>query len=146
MRVHELTRAECLEVLGRAQVGRLACTRGDEPYVVPIYISFDGRDLYGFSTLGQKIIWMRSNPRVCLEVEEIADGRHWTTVLAFGRYEELSRPHEDPGGLATAEALLARRPDFWLPGAAKVGTHEHASPVLYRIAVERITGRRADRS
>ena len=143
MRVHELSRAECLEVLGRAEVGRLACTRGDEPYVVPIYVAFDGTDLYGFSTLGQKIIWMRSNPRVCLEVEEIDDGRRWTTVLAFGRYEELSRPHEERQGLETATALLAaRRPEFWLPAAAKVGTQEHASPVLYRIAIERLTGRR----
>ena len=130
-------------MLSRAQVGRLACTRGDEPYVVPIYVACDGRDLYGFATLGQKIIWMRENPRVCLEVEEVADGRHWTTVLAFGRYEELSRPHADREGLATAEALFARRPAFWLPGAAKVGPHEHGSPVLYRIAIERVSGRAA---
>jgi uncharacterized protein len=143
VRVQELSKAECLEVLARAQVGRLACTKGDEPYVVPIYVAFDGRDVYGFSTLGQKIIWMRENPRVCLEVEEIADGRHWTTVLVSGRYEELSRPHEDRGGLATAEALFAQRPAFWFPGAAKVGPHEHGSPVLYRIAVERLSGRRA---
>jgi uncharacterized protein len=143
MRVLELSRAECEEVLTRAHTARLACTRGDEPYIVPIFVAFDGRDLYGFSTLGQKIIWLRENPRVCVEVEEIDDGRHWTTVLAFGRYQELSRPHEDPQGLAKAEALLASRPGFWLPGAAKVGNHEHATPVLYRIVVERTTGRRA---
>jgi nitroimidazol reductase NimA-like FMN-containing flavoprotein (pyridoxamine 5'-phosphate oxidase superfamily) len=145
MLVHELTRAECLDVLGRASVGRLACSRGDEPYVVPIHIAFDGSDLYGFSTLGQKIIWMRANPHVCVEVEEIADGRNWTTVLAFGRYYELSRPHEDREGLVKAEALLNRRPTFWLPGAAKVTSHEHGSPVLYRIEVERLSGRRAAR-
>jgi hypothetical protein len=34
---------------------------------------------------------------------------------------------------------------FWQPGAAKVEGQEHAVPVLYRIAVERITGRRAVR-
>jgi len=132
-------------VLGRAHVARLACTRANEPYVVPIYVAFDGQDLYGFSTLGQKIVWLRENPRVCVEFEEVVDGRDWTTVLAFGRYQELSRPHEDPEGLARAEALLAKRPSFWLPGAAKLGTHEHGTPVLYRIAVERMTGRRAAR-
>jgi nitroimidazol reductase NimA-like FMN-containing flavoprotein (pyridoxamine 5'-phosphate oxidase superfamily) len=146
VRVHELSRAECLEVLGRAQIARLACTKGDEPYVVPIYVAFDGADLYGFSTLGQKIVWLRENPRVCALVEEIVDGRDWTTVLAFGRYQELSRPHEDAAGLARAEALLARRPAFWLPGAAKVGPHEHGTPVLYRIAVERLSGRRSTHS
>ena len=145
MRVHELSRPECNEVLSRAQIARLACTRGNEPYIVPIYVAFDGEALYGFSTLGQKIVWLRENPSVCVEVEEIVDGREWTTVLAFGRYEELSRPHEDPEGLARAEALLAKRPTFWQPGAAKVDGHEHATPVLYRIAVERMTGRRAVR-
>jgi hypothetical protein len=145
VRVQELSHAECVDVLSRAQIGRLACTRGDEPYVVPIYIAFDGRDVYGFSTLGQKIVWLRENPRVCLEVEEIADGRDWTTVLAFGRYQELSRPHEEPEGLKKAEALLARRPGFWLPGAAKIGAHEHGTPVLYRVVVERLTGRRTAR-
>jgi uncharacterized protein len=143
VRVQELSRDECVEVLRRAQVGRIACTRGGEPYIVPIYVTFDGRDLYGFSTLGQKIIWMRENPRVCFEVEDVADGRHWTTVLAFGRYEELSRPHEDREGLAAVEPLLARRPEFWQPGAAKVGPYEHGSPVLFRIAIERLTGRRS---
>lgn len=132
-------------MLARAQVARLACTRGDEPYVVPIYVAFDGQDLYGFSTLGQKIVWLRANPRFCVEAEEIADGHDWTTVLAFGRYEELSRPHEDAEGLKRAQELLARRPGFWLPGAAKVGEHEHGTPVLYRLAVERVTGRRSSR-
>jgi nitroimidazol reductase NimA-like FMN-containing flavoprotein (pyridoxamine 5'-phosphate oxidase superfamily) len=142
MKVHEMTRAECHEVLSRAQVGRLACTRGDEPYIVPIYIASDGHDLYGFSTLGQKIVWMRSNPRVCVLAEEITDGGRWTTVLAFGRYEELSRPHGNPEGLAIAESLFSKRKGFWQPGAAKVGAHEHGSPVLYRVAIERLTGRR----
>jgi len=143
MRVHELSRTECIDVLSRAQMARLACARANEPYIVPIYVAFDGEALYGFSTLGQKIVWLRANPSVCVEVEEIADDREWTTVLVFGRYEELSRPHEDPEGLARAEALLAKRPMFWQPAAAKVGGQEHAMPVLYRIAVERITGRRA---
>jgi nitroimidazol reductase NimA-like FMN-containing flavoprotein (pyridoxamine 5'-phosphate oxidase superfamily) len=143
--VHELSRAECLEVLARAHVARLACCRGDEPYVVPIYVAFDTGNLYGFSTLGQKIVWLRENPRVCLEVEEIEHGQDWTTVLAFGRYQELTPPHQDAEGLAKAEELLARRPAFWLPGAAKVGTQEHGTPVLYRIAIERMTGRRSTR-
>ena len=38
----------------------------DQPYIVPIYFSYDGKHLYGVTTLGQKIEWMRSNPlRLC---------------------------------------------------------------------------------
>ena len=91
MLIHELTRAQCLEVLMRVSVGRLACARHDQPYIVPVSFSFDPTDacLYSFSTVGQKIHWMRENPRVCVEVDEIDDHMHWTTVIVTGRYEEI---------------------------------------------------------
>ena len=97
MRVHELTVAQCKELLGRASLGRLACARDDQPYIVPIFFSFDAREtcLYGFSTAGRKIEWMRGNPKVCVEVEEIADKSHWTTVLVTGRYEEIRDQKND---------------------------------------------------
>ena len=41
MLIHELTGDQCREVLGRAELGRLACSRFDQPYVVPIHFSFD---------------------------------------------------------------------------------------------------------
>lgn len=49
--------------------------RFDQPYVVPIHLSLDAERscVYAFSTVGQKILWMRENPQVCLEVEEIRD-------------------------------------------------------------------------
>ena len=146
MLVHELSRAECADVLGRATVGRIACVRDAHPYVVPVHIAFDGHSLYGFATLGQKIEWMRVNPLVCVEVEEIEGSRHWTTVLAFGRYEELSKATEHQAARDRAVALLTPRGAFWLPGAARFTGHEHGTPILYRIAVDRMTGRRATTS
>jgi nitroimidazol reductase NimA-like FMN-containing flavoprotein (pyridoxamine 5'-phosphate oxidase superfamily) len=131
-------------VLTRARIGRLACVREDQPYVVPVHVSFDGRDLYGLSTVGQKVEWMRENPRVCVEVEEFKNPRRWTTVLVFGRYEELTRSRAHERARARAEELLSRRVDYWLPAAAKVLSHEHHAPVMYRIVVSRMTGRRAD--
>ena len=92
MLIHELTAAECHEVLRRSHTGRVACCRDDHPYIVPISFDFDGEHLYSFATLGQKIVWMRANPNVCVEVSEIVDRFHWTTVLVFGRYEELREP------------------------------------------------------
>ena len=70
MFIHEMTEGECRAALERGSFGRLACAKDNEPYVLPIYFSYDGRHLYGFSTLGQKIEWMRSNPLVCLEIDE----------------------------------------------------------------------------
>ena len=41
MLIHELTPAECYDVLGRATYGRLGCARYDQPYVVPFVFQLD---------------------------------------------------------------------------------------------------------
>ena len=78
-------------MLGGGGIGRLACCRDEQPYVVPVFLHYDDETqcLYGFATVGQKIDWMRANPKVCIEVDHVADQTNWTTVLAFGRYEEV---------------------------------------------------------
>ncbi len=50
MRIHELTAEECLAVLGNCRIGRLACARDNQPYVVPIRFALDGDRLYSFAT------------------------------------------------------------------------------------------------
>src|SRR4029079_15826948 len=90
MLIRELTNDECIEVLARNHLGHLGCARLDQPYVVPIHFSFDAAPLcaYAFSTVGQKVHWMRDNPKVCLEVAEVTDKQHWVTVVANGVYQD----------------------------------------------------------
>ncbi len=82
MIIHELTPADCVDVLSRTSLARLACCRMNQPYVVPISIAYDPRQvcLFGFSAIGRKVEWMRENPNVCLEVEDVEDRFNWTTV------------------------------------------------------------------
>ena len=47
--------------------------------------------------------------------------------------------------LQSARELFQQRREWWLPAAAKVGSHEHHEIVIYRIQVSRLTGRRAAR-
>ena len=146
MRIHELSATECVTILERTDLGRLACAHHDQPYIVPIHFSFDRarRCLYAFSTVGQKIEWMRENPKVCVEVEDVTDRTHWTTVLAFGRYEEMGDSAEDEAARRTASALFEQRQVWWLPAAAKiVSREERGSVLIYRIQIDRLTGRRA---
>jgi nitroimidazol reductase NimA-like FMN-containing flavoprotein (pyridoxamine 5'-phosphate oxidase superfamily) len=146
--IHDLTAEQCREVLTRTNMARLACARANQPYVVPIFFSFDAQDgcLYSFSTLGQKVDWMRGNPKVCLEVEEIGGQHQWTTILVFGRYEEITDSSEHADARRLAHDLFQQRPHWWLPAAAKLrGGEEHQSPVLYRVRIDRVTGRRAGR-
>jgi uncharacterized protein len=145
MLIHELSESECRKVLARTSLGRLACAHDNQPYVVPIYFALDGDDLYSFATIGRKIEWMRANPKVCLEVDDITDQFHWTTVVAIGRYEELTHTPVHDAIKSRAEALLRKRPEWWFPGAARtVGSDRHV-PVIYRIRIDRLSGRRAKR-
>jgi nitroimidazol reductase NimA-like FMN-containing flavoprotein (pyridoxamine 5'-phosphate oxidase superfamily) len=145
MLVHKMTDAECRSVVARAPYGRLACVSGDQPYIVPvaIYLDPDAPFLYGFSTLGQKVRWMRANPRVCVEVEEVASRKSWTTVIVFGRYQEIPRSGPGAGIRRRAAQLLGKQAEWWLPATAQVSSgEEHAVPVLYRIRIGRMSGRR----
>lgn len=148
MLIHHLTSDECEAVLRRSSIGRLGCARDNQPYVVPISFKYDtaldqGKYLYSFANTGQKIEWMRDNPLVCVEIEDVADHVHWTTVVAVGRFEELTADRKEAAD--RAYDLLRMRPDWWLPAAAKSAESHRYVPIVYRIRIDSMTGRRAAR-
>src|SRR5262252_10382722 len=81
MNIDELNQQECLDFLSRASVARLACSRDGQPYVVPIGIAYDADYIYCFSTEGMKIDWMRANPKICLQADEIKGQSDWVSVV-----------------------------------------------------------------
>jgi len=81
MRIVELSQDECKELLNRVSLGRLACSLENQPYVVPVCFAYEPEYLYVFSTVGQKIEWMRQNPKVCLQADEIGSRSSWASVL-----------------------------------------------------------------
>ena len=87
--IQEMTRQESLDLLTRTHFFKLACAQGNQPYVVPCYFAYNNNSLYSFSTVGQKIDWMRANPLVCVEADEVVSPEEWVSVIVFGRYEEL---------------------------------------------------------
>jgi nitroimidazol reductase NimA-like FMN-containing flavoprotein (pyridoxamine 5'-phosphate oxidase superfamily) len=50
MRIGEMTATDCREILTRISLGRLGCSREDQPYVVTIYFVYEPDHLYGFAT------------------------------------------------------------------------------------------------
>jgi nitroimidazol reductase NimA-like FMN-containing flavoprotein (pyridoxamine 5'-phosphate oxidase superfamily) len=113
---------------------------------VPIYFAYNDNFLYSFTTAGQKIDWMRVNPLVCVEAEEVANPRKWESVIIFGRYEELPDTPEYRHQRAVAHNLLQEKAAWWEPGYAKTilhGTERPTVPVYYRIHIIQITGRGA---
>ena len=143
MVIEEMTERECRAMLAGTNVARLACARNNQPYVVPIHVDFDGEFLYSFATLGQKIEWMRQNPLVCLEIDELTTHGQWASVVVFGRYEELPNTPEYEDSLRVAEGLFQRHPMWWEPASVSLAAHEPRTPIVFRIRIGRVTGRRA---
>jgi hypothetical protein len=147
MLIRDMGVQECREVLSRVGFGRLACVRNELPYVVPIYFAYEPDCLYGFSAVGQKIEWMRSNPHVCVEVDEVASHFRWKSVIVTGRYEELSETGKCTAELSKAHHLIEKRYLWWQAAyAADQFRHSHdadSSPLFYCIHIGEMTGRSA---
>jgi nitroimidazol reductase NimA-like FMN-containing flavoprotein (pyridoxamine 5'-phosphate oxidase superfamily) len=143
MLISKMSPEECREFLASKEIGRLACTREGQPYIVPIYFVYDSGHLYGFTTPGQKVQWMRENPLICVQADEVASEDKWTSVIVLGRYEELAEYSAERN---KAQTLLLKRSSWWTTAyAASVARArtEAPLPVFYRIQVTEITGLRA---
>lgn len=161
MFIQEMSESDCFKALTHARFGRLACAHENQPYVVPINFVYEGPYLYGFlygfTTLGLKVEWMRSNPLVCVELDDVANSRHWTSIIIFGQYEELPeqpgtlewhqnqrRAHEpsqpmtsstsvssnpDQQARLHAHALLQQHAEWWEPACASSTHHNPTLPM-----------------
>ena len=144
--IGELTEQQINELLSQQVVGRIACCYKDFIYLVPTSYAYDGGCIYSRSFEGTKLDILRKNPNVCFEVDDIKDMANWKSVIAWGRFEELSK-EERANGL---RYLLRRR----LPLSSSITTHlgeawpfsenddlEEITGVVFRINITKKTGR-----
>jgi uncharacterized protein len=148
MLIYELTPDECRAIISGKSLARLACSRDNQPYIVPIFCYYDreGDCLYSVAAHGQKVEWMRANPKVCVEFGDISDQFHWRTIVIFGRYEELTDSHADDHLRRRAHELVEQRPEWWLPAMQKPEPGAPARTVVYRIRIDDLSGRWASRT
>jgi len=128
---------EAQRLFQKARVFRLGCIVNGEPYVVPLNCHLEGDYLYGHSLPGLKITGLRENPNACVQVDEIESDLRWRSAIAFGKYEEMTKPGE------RAEILnkLLRRFPLLTPVESAIATDATAAPVIvFRIKIERLTG------
>ncbi len=94
--IEELNKKASLEMLKSGKLGRLCCVMENrEPHVVPVNYVFKEGFIYIHSLPGLKIDVMRLNPKVCLQIDVIADGGlRWKSVIASGEYEEIVESEE----------------------------------------------------
>ena len=123
MLIQDMSREQSIDLLKRTHIGRLGCAQGSQPYVVLMGFAYHREFLYSFAVVGQKIEWMRANPLVCVEFDEIVSRHEWQTVVIFGRYQELPDAPEFHGTRVVAHDLLAKTAMRWEPGYVR-GLHQ----------------------
>ena len=140
LKVEDMSPAEMHALLQRESFGHLGCSRDGRPYVVPMHYAYDGKELYFFTTEGMKTQFIRSNPQVCLQVEEITDSANWRSVMVVGEAVELTAAPE----MQRAMKLITERNPSLTPAISSTQVDSLGRAVeiaIYRIAPEIIDGR-----
>ena len=125
------------KVLKSGRVARLGCIVNDEPYIVPINFNFQDGCVYSHSLPGAKITALRKNPRACIQVDEVESDLCWRSVLAFGNFEEVTKPTERKEILST---LLKRFPMLTPVESAIAEDGGAPNLIVFRIRIDRLTG------
>lgn len=133
----ELNRAECLDLLGQAHLGRLGFldSVGVHPIVVPVnYVLHDGAVVFR-SGPGAKLAAAVRGADVAFEVDQTDDTEHtrWS-VLVRGHVEELVDADE-------LEELRDHQLQPWAPGTKRHYVRVNATLITgRRIALDTVTG------
>ena len=144
----QLTKMQIDNILLSQVLGRLACTDGKQPYIVPVTYTYDGEFIYCQTNEGTKLTMLRKNPAICFEVDTMTDMTNWQSVVVFGEFEEL----KDVEAKKARDILFSRV--FSLLTGNTVHKHEHAYDdddelknksrvkyIMYRIKITKTTGR-----
>jgi len=75
------------ELLEKAPAGRLGTCLGNEPYVTPLNFVYDNGKIYFHSAkMGRKLENIKSNPKVCFEVDQLIGIKQGEIGCDFGCY------------------------------------------------------------
>jgi nitroimidazol reductase NimA-like FMN-containing flavoprotein (pyridoxamine 5'-phosphate oxidase superfamily) len=142
----ELNDVEIKNILSSQVVGRIACTDGVHPYIVPVTYTYDGQYIYGQTTAGKKLDMLRKNPNVCFEIDLMIDMRNWQSIIVYGKFEEMSNADATKVRQILYDRIFSLSASttvhsFGEEPVQKIEEGGKALPVLYRISISKITGR-----
>jgi hypothetical protein len=137
--ITELTEEAAQQFLKQQSVARLGCVlETGEPYVVPVnYLIKDGY-AYIHSLPGKKLRALESNPKACLEVDEVKTNYQWQSVIAFGEFEEITDLKESAEIL---QEMFKRFQRLTPVEAVTLNNGEESAITLFRIKINKISGR-----
>ena len=144
--IGNLSQSQIDRLLQKEVIGRIGCHSAEMIYVVPISYAYEGETIYAHTFEGLKVDMMRKNPEVCFEVDDLKDMGNWKSVIAWGRFEEITEVEERK----KATKILINR---HLPVVSSSTTHlgsswpfysDTADPVdgiVFKIVLNRKTGK-----
>lgn len=146
--ITSLSKEETLYVLSTNYIGRIAYVDQNIPYIVPVTYFYDRVNNYiiSYSGHGHKLGAMRKNPDVCLECEDLEHVKSWKTVVAHGKFKELSGSqskqllHTFTEGVKKIMAAKGR--DAAVISDFSSALSENKLPEVYVINLESVSGRK----
>ncbi|MEO7212017.1 MAG: pyridoxamine 5'-phosphate oxidase family protein [Mucilaginibacter sp.] len=128
-------------------VGRIGCHAAGVTYIVPVNYLYDGTDIYCHSAKGMKIEMMRENPLVYFEVDNIKEITNWESVIAWGKFEEITEMEEKQKVLQKLTDRITpyimddsiTREHGFVDKEGDIGTTVEL--IIYKIVVSKKTGR-----
>ncbi|UXN66117.1 pyridoxamine 5'-phosphate oxidase family protein (plasmid) [Phyllobacterium sp. A18/5-2] len=143
MIIKEMSQEETKALLERATLGRLACVNDAQPYIMPLSFAYHAVYLYAFTTVGKKVEWMRANPKICVQFDEIAGSNRWQSVIVNGLFEELTNAPDHIDARNKAHELLSKKAEWWQPAYVETIIRHVARPlipVFFRVIILETTG------
>ncbi len=145
--IRTLKEKECTAFLANNYIGHLAYIYRDTPFIVPTTYFFDTKEtIISYSNEGHKIMAMRKNNKVSLEISKINNVNNWTTVLAHGTFKELSgsdakgKLHQFSTGI---KDLILRKEErsLYSIGDFSSKIYDDNLPIIFKITLNKITGK-----
>lgn len=139
--IRSMSQHECLALLARNQVGRLAFTFHDRVDIQPLHYVYEAGWIYGRTSQGTKLATLAHHQWVAFEVDEVTGPFDWQSVVVQGTFHRLDADSPAPDSAAEAHAIqLLRRmvPETFTP--------DDPAPfrtVVFRLALGEVTGRAA---
>ncbi len=136
----ELERDECLEILKRNTLGRIAYRHRERVEIEPTNYVLDGDWIYLRTSRGSKVAALEHSPWVAFEVDEFEALFQWRSVVVHGSVQQVSA---DVSGVETHEhAIMAMR--IIIPETMSPADPVPFRDVILRVHLGEVAGREAE--
>lgn len=138
--IRDLNRDECLELLERNSVGRIAFSHRDRVDIEPLHYVLDGEWIYLRTSAGSKVATIVHNQWIAFEIDEVEELFRWRSVVVHGSIHLVTA---DASGVETHEHAIEAMRQI-IPEALTETDPVPFRDVILRIHLDEVTGREAE--